>query len=331
VTSSRHDRSNTMRKPTLSVIMANYNHGCYIAEALDAILSQTVLPAEVIVIDDGSTDHSVAVIEGFVRKYGIVTLLQNDVNRGATFSNARGLEVASGDYVYFASADDRILPGFFERCMDLLSQYRQAGLCHSEIRTFDGTEYRFHLSRQPRYFSVDELTAECSRRGYSTASGANSIIRRDALLRSGGVVSQTGPLWDVFAAITVGVRHGLCYIPEPLVCVRTVATSYSGSAKRQGRVLRRILNEILVLLETPAYQDVGEWIRKTGVWPVLFPSMVYLLLKDRRRWRYLSPGLVRRALWRGVRDMVGRIAPLGVKRLTIAICNTCRKLVLALG
>ena len=318
-----------MSKPTLSVIIANYNHASHIGKALDAILSQSFLPAEVIVVDDGSTDNSVEVIDEFRKMYNIITLARNDKNRGVTFSNGRGLESASGDYVYFASSDDMVLPGFFEKSMELLSQYPQAGLCHTELKTLQGREYKFYLAGRQPFFPVDELTLVFKKRGYFTASGANSVIRRQALLDSGGIISQIGALWDVFAAMTVAVRHGMCYLPGPLVAIRTADDSFSGLAKRRGAVLRKILDETMLLLDTPAYRDVADWVEETGVWPILIPSMLYLLLRDRRRWRYLSAGLVRRALWQGIRSTIGRITPAAGKDCFSKIANGYRDLVYA--
>lgn len=315
-----------MRKPTLSVVIANYNHACHISEALNAVLSQSFAPTEVIVVDDGSTDDSIDIVEGFRKSHTIVKLLRNDKNRGVTFSNSRGLETASGDYVYFASSDDMVLPGFFEKSMELLSQYPRAGLCHTELKMLQGREYKFYLGRRQRFFSVDELTVIFKKRGYFTASGINSVIRREALLDSGGIIPQIGALWDVFAAMTVGARHGICYVPLPLVAIRTADDSYSGLAKRQGPVLRKILNEILCLLDTPAYKDFAEWVETTSVWPIFFPSMLYLLVRDTRRWRYLSLSLVRRALWQGVRITMGRIIPSAGKKLYFTMSNGYRKI-----
>jgi len=320
-----------MSKPTLSVVLGNYNHGNYITEALDAILSQTVLPTEIIVIDDGSTDDSVEVIEEVARKHRIIRLFRNDKNRGVIFTYNRAAKIASGDYVYIATATDIVLPGFFEKSMELLSQYPRAGLCHTELKTLQGREYKFYLGRRQLFFSVDELTVIFKKRGYFTASGINSIMRRDALLQSGGLVPQAGPFCDLFAAMAIGIRHGLCYIPEPLVAIRIMEDSYSGAVKRQGAQMRKLFQNILTLLDTPAYRELGDWIARTGVWPTLFPSMLYVLLKDRARWRYLSPGLVQRALWIGVRNILGRILPPGAKKFSFKIRDAYRKLVVAAG
>lgn len=318
-----------MVKPTLSVVLGNYNHGNYIAEALDAILSQTFLPTEIVVIDDGSTDDSVEVIGEVAGKHRIIRFFRNDKNRGVIFTYNRALKIASGDYVYIASATDMVLPGFFEKSMDLLSRHPQAGLCHAELKALDGREYKSYLSKQPRYFSVDELTLKLKQRRYFYASGINSILRRDALVQSGGLVPQVGPLCDLFAAMAIGIRHGLCYIPEPLVAIRTMETSYSGVAKRQGARMRKLLENVLLLLDTSAYEDLGKWIRETGVWPAIFPSMLYVLVKDRGRWRYLSLSLVQRALWIGMRNTVGRIVPSVGKKHYFRVANALRRLAVA--
>src|SRR4051812_21669960 len=122
-----------MSRSSLSVVMPNYNHSHYIGEALEAILGQTFRPMEVIVVDDASTDNSVEVIEQFVRRDSAVRLLRNEQNSGPVPTVNLGLKQASGDYVYTMAADDKILPTFFEKSMNLLAQYPQAGLCSADM------------------------------------------------------------------------------------------------------------------------------------------------------------------------------------------------------
>ena len=121
----------------LSVIMPNYNYGHYIEEALEAIFKQSFSPQEVIVIDDGSTDNSVAIIERLMKKHANLRLLKNDKNMGIIYSVNRALKTVAGKYLYATAADDKVLPGFFEKSMNLLLKYPQAALCCADTRVLE--------------------------------------------------------------------------------------------------------------------------------------------------------------------------------------------------
>ena len=83
--------------PTLSVIIPNYNRAGLIGETLDNVFAQTRPPDEVIVVDDGSTDASVAVIE----RYGSRVRLIRQANAGPGAARNRGLAEARGDLIQF--------------------------------------------------------------------------------------------------------------------------------------------------------------------------------------------------------------------------------------
>src|SRR5256884_7474545 len=118
-----------MTLPRLSVIIPNYNHARFLPNCLEAILRQSEQPFEIIVIDDASTDNSVEVIEAFTKRNPIIRFYRNEQNRGVVSGMNRGLELARGDYVYYAAADDQVLPGFFEKSLRLLNEHPQAALC----------------------------------------------------------------------------------------------------------------------------------------------------------------------------------------------------------
>src|SRR5580704_11116787 len=92
--------------PGISVVLPNFNHGAFVGEALRALLSQSLEPDEIIVVDDASTDNSRSVIEGITAKNPTVRLLVNPQNVGVIRALNRGLELASGCYIYLAAADD---------------------------------------------------------------------------------------------------------------------------------------------------------------------------------------------------------------------------------
>src|SRR4051812_18986927 len=101
--------------PTLSVVHANYNHGKYISRAIEAIVSQSRPPDEYIILDDGSTDNSVEIIERYAARYPYIQVVKNERNLGLMANTPRLLGMAKSDYLYTAASDDHILPGFFEK------------------------------------------------------------------------------------------------------------------------------------------------------------------------------------------------------------------------
>ena len=131
-----------MSKATLSVVMSSYNYGSYIGAALEAILSQSFRPSEVIIVDDASTDNSIEVIDQFIRRDPVVKLVRNEKNMGVFFTGNLGISLATGDYLYGAAADDKVLPSFFEKSITLLEQHPQAGLCSTDMAYIDRQGHR---------------------------------------------------------------------------------------------------------------------------------------------------------------------------------------------
>lgn len=311
-----------MSKPALSVVMANYNHAQYISEALEAILAQSFRPLEVIIIDDRSTDNSIEVIEAFAKRDPIVHLVRNERNRGVVFSVNRASGIASGDYMYWAAADDKVLPGFFEKSMNLLAQYPQAGLCCSDPTTFDGhtgvvRENQLHLSDGPHCFSPDELVELMRRKPFHIA-GHTSVVKRSAFVEAGSFIPELRWHCDWFALLVIAFRHGICYVPEPLAALRLQADSYSASGRRDWSVQREVLDHLLRLLESPAYRDVRPLFERSGVLATFQLAILRVILSNPEHRDYLSPDLVRRALWNAAWGVLfhtaARIAPAPVKR-----------------
>ncbi len=91
-----------MTTETISVVMSVWNGAAYLKEAIDSILDQTYAPAELIVIDDGSTDRTNAI----VREYGSRVRLIRQDNQGQAAGMVAGIAAASGQYLAFQDADD---------------------------------------------------------------------------------------------------------------------------------------------------------------------------------------------------------------------------------
>ncbi|HRE43174.1 MAG TPA: glycoside hydrolase family 99-like domain-containing protein, partial [Terricaulis sp.] len=105
-----------LNRPNISVIVPNYNYARHLEQRLSSILAQTLSPQEIIVLDDASTDDSIAVAERVLSQASINwRIVRNEKNSGSAFAQWRkGAERASGDLLWIAEADDWADPHFLE-------------------------------------------------------------------------------------------------------------------------------------------------------------------------------------------------------------------------
>ena len=214
--------------------MTNYNHGQYLSEQLHAILSQSYSPKEILIIDDASTDNSVEVIYQFIKLSPIIRLIVNERNMGVIHNANRLLELSSGDYVFFASADDIVLPGLFERSIRLLSNYPQAGFASAGGIIIDekgGKKKAVRIYKPGADFvSPEEFSAAlCLGNRYVMCFGSSLIYRIEALAEIGGLPPELHKLTDLLADYSIGLKYGACYIDDLLSCSRITGINYSAS------------------------------------------------------------------------------------------------------
>jgi succinoglycan biosynthesis protein ExoO len=97
-------------RPTVSVVMANFNGGAYLAEAIGSVQKQTLRDLEIIVSDDGSTDNSVGIVTQLQSTDPRIRLLRSDRNGGPAAARNRALDVVKGEWVAIMDSDDLIRP-----------------------------------------------------------------------------------------------------------------------------------------------------------------------------------------------------------------------------
>ena len=94
-----------MSSPTVSVVIPCFDQGHYLREALQSVLAQTLPPAEIVVVDDGSTDNTAAI----AREYSKVRCIHQR-NRGLASARNAGAAHTTGEHIVFLDADDRLKP-----------------------------------------------------------------------------------------------------------------------------------------------------------------------------------------------------------------------------
>lgn len=117
----------------VSVIVPNYNHAHFLKQRLDSLLQQSYVDFEIIVLDDASTDSSAKIIEQYRNNSKISKVLVHDTNSGSPFKQWRkGIEHASGNFIWIAESDDYSSPGFLKSCMEVLNQHPETGVVYTQ-------------------------------------------------------------------------------------------------------------------------------------------------------------------------------------------------------
>ena len=124
--------SGTLHSAKVSVVIPCYNQGRFLGEAIESAEAQTHPPLEIIVVDDGSTDDTVAV----ARRYaGVRCVSQRNQGQGAARNT--GLGLATGDHIVFLDSDDRLLPNAFDVGLQCLAAHSECAFAAGRCLVFD--------------------------------------------------------------------------------------------------------------------------------------------------------------------------------------------------
>lgn len=109
--------------PLVTIIIPIYNTKKYLRQCLKSVVSQTYANIEIIIINDASTDNSLAIIKKYMKYYPNIILINNDKNIGVSASRNIGLNLSKGDYIYFLDSDDYIQKNAIEKMVTLARKY----------------------------------------------------------------------------------------------------------------------------------------------------------------------------------------------------------------
>lgn len=173
------------QKPLVSVIISCYNHEKYIEESILSVLNQDYNNIELLVVDDGSSDRSVDVINRLKEKYGFYFLPQK--NKGLTKTLNETIAKSKGEYIVPLGSDDVMLPHRISAQIEHIKNKPEVGICGGNIELID-SDGALHLESKKyqntpfRRLNFEDVFLE--RKPYVPAT--TLLIRREALDAVGG-------------------------------------------------------------------------------------------------------------------------------------------------
>jgi hypothetical protein len=297
------------RAPRMSLVIPNYNHGHLIGEALGAISRQTMAPFEVLVIDDGSTDDSIARLQSLATQLPWLRVHRHPENRGVNAACNTGLELVQGDFVLFSAADDCLDRTVVERASAAAAAVPHAGIIFSDHAEMSADGAATHLMpldlpQHQQYFSGKEFVRLMQASFFYFH--VSSVWFQVSLLRMlGGFLPDLRWHGDLFAAYAAAFERGAVYVPGAVSYFRRMPNSYGRLGSRSDAQIA-VLRAWLAACRQPGWEARRAAFVAAAIWPeyslrglqVLRSDPSYLTLR-------LALRLSRLAGWNKLAPFVG--------------------------
>lgn len=172
------------QKPKVSIILPTYNRAQYIFEAIESVQQQTYTNWELFVVDDGSTDKTIAIFTEIISDNRII-LVKTPYRLGITGTRNEGLRNVTGEFIAFIDSDDLWEKNKLEKQVDAFCEYPEAGYCltggYNFKRKNDPTQFFYKQRTGQRY---DDLFLSFFK-SEVTAATPSLVFRKECLEKAG--------------------------------------------------------------------------------------------------------------------------------------------------
>jgi glycosyltransferase involved in cell wall biosynthesis len=314
--------------PRVSIITPCYNCDRYIADTIASVQAQTFADWEHIIVDDGSSDQSAAVVQTYLPQDQRLQLRQQP-NQGVASARNAGVAAAANhsDYLFFLDADDCLAPEMLNIVTTYLDQHPNVGLAYCDYNYIDAvgepiatpsfSRYVPHLLGVRQLTDTDIATPFISVFAPAVILPSVSIIRRSVYEQTPGWDEQFGqPFEDTDINLQIALRSQIHYIPHKLVNHRRHGTQSTSSQMRLAQQEKHLYQKWLNLgdLTPPQKQLVKTawWFRQGRLLPYIGVQAGYRHLKQgeiRLALRFYG-GAIRRYLWSFLPGGLPKLEPL---------------------
>lgn len=239
-----------MQKPLVTIAIASYNHARYVEQAVASVLQQTYPHIEFIVIDDGSSDGSVELLEQLSRQHGFQFIAQ--ANQGLAKTLNRALALATGSYFCPMSSDDVMLPEKTALQVAYMEQHPEVAVCGGNVISID--EHGLPHGKRQKLLPARQLDFDTLFTNRAPAIPAPTAMLRTEILRAVGGYDPEIRLEDFALWLKLTHRgHLMGALPEVLLHYRKHGTN----TYKNLRLMYQSLQQTYAPYSAdPAYQKV---------------------------------------------------------------------------
>ncbi len=218
--------------PLVTIVIPCHNQGRFLGDAIRSGRTQTHPRVELIVVDDGSTDHTARIAAGWRD-----VLLVRQRQRGVSAARNAGLRLATGEYVVFLDADDRLRPDAVRAGLAALASAPEAAFACGRAVGLDADGHELPTGYEP--VSGDSYLALLAQ-NYAWMPGV-VLLRRDAVIAAGGFDPTLGGAADYDLYLTLAAEHRPVIHDAVVAGYRQHAASMSRDSLAMWRETRRVL------------------------------------------------------------------------------------------
>jgi glycosyltransferase involved in cell wall biosynthesis len=239
--------------PHVSVIIPAYNAEAFIVDTVNSVLNQTFQDLEIIVVDDGSKDGTVAALAQF----GGHVRVHQQANGGVARARNTGVSLATGTWIAFLDADDLWMPQKLERQLSIAS----APMSFTDRLNIGARGDLPELQSLSTPMCGGDLFVPLMREG-NFITNTSVMIKRELFEKLGGFYTGLNGTedWDLW--IRVAERNEIGFVPEPLVKYRFHEASISRNYARMNRERTIVISRGLALERGRAL----DWMTRRQIW-----------------------------------------------------------------
>lgn len=234
-----------MQRPLVSIITPSFNHGRFIRDTIESVLSQDYPHIEYFVIDGDSTDDT----SDIVRSYGDRLTFVCEPDRGQSDAINKGMRIARGEIVYWINSDDIVMPGAVSRAVEEFERDPDLGFVYGEgvLLNEDGSpKGRFPWTEQ---FNLWRLIH------FGDYIMQQTVFFKRAAFVDAGMLDESlywAMDWDIL--IRIAKRHVVKYIPHELGAIREYGSTKTATGGwKRYRELVSVMRRHGALRYPPAY------------------------------------------------------------------------------
>lgn len=194
-----------MITPFISILTTVYNREKYLTDCIESVLASSFQDWEMIIVDDGSTDNSVAIAKEYEKKEGRIKVYVNETNLGQFENRNFAATLANGSYIKYLDSDDTIYPHGLEIMVNTAKKYPEAGLIISHDKLHEEQPYPIAMN------SIESYEAFFFNKGFPCSGPSASLIKKKIFLKIKGFpkpyyVGTDVLLWLKIAQISTIVK-----------------------------------------------------------------------------------------------------------------------------